>query len=480
MATVNLNSIKECKEAYIYNMQVGNYLTQAQVDEIEEKWGYYTDAWKKEVLGQSKDQVNYDYEYNYDSSNFDDAKEAGREAGENATQFDGEVWDEHLRAGGNFTVAGTGAVVNMATGGIKDGWNALGNLKDRLFGDKPRHIRNTNNKLKEAPTDWENFKNGKGSIYVAAAMNIATAAQYYIDKPNEDAKNACDALQSEFNASQSMLTANQDEMEELKEEMEYQREEAELMNEDANYRIEEEKTLHDIAKSAIDAIQAKIDSGQRLSDSEKELYKASKERMINSGTNINSISSTNTEEVGAIYSKLGENQENLDDIATGIYEVDGLTDYASDFDQETQISCYTEAATQGLNVVSSLMTVGKLLANALFKPWEWAIVAAVGIAGTASGVAAKEQWDFAGQVGNEIKLRKDTEDLTKTTEKDLESTTKDFNKNLEKIEGLEMKIPKDIEAPPELDIPEENPVPDVLRPQDTNDSESNEKKKKTE
>ena len=476
MATVNLNNIKECKQAYIYNMQVGNYLTQAQVDEIEEKWGYYTDAWKKEVLGQSKDQVNYDYEYNYDSSNFDDAKEAGREAGENATQFDGEVWDEDLRAGGNLTVAGSGAIVNMATGGIKDGWNALGNLKDRLLGDKP-----TNNTITEGQSKWESFKkSGKGSIYIAAAMNIATAAQYLIDKPNEDAKNACDALQSVFNASQSMLTANQDEMEELKEEMEYQREEAELMNEDANYRIEEEKTLHDIAKSAIDAIQAKIDSGQRLSDSEKELYKASKERMINSGTNINSISSTNTEEVGAIYNELGEKQENLDDIATGINEVDGLTDYASDFDQATQISCYTEAASQGLNVVSSLMTVGKLLANALFKPWEWFIVALVGAAGSISAVAVKEQWDFAGQVGNEIKLRKDTEDLTKTTEEELKSTTKDFNNNLEKIEGLEMEIPKEIEAPPELDIPEENPVPDVLRPQDTNDSESNEKKKKTE
>ncbi len=468
MATVNLNNIKECKQAYIYNMQVGNYLTQAQVDEIEEKWGYYTDAWKKEVLGQSKDQVNYDYEYNYDSSNFDDAKEAGREAGENATQFDGEVWDENARAGGNFAVAGTGAAINFANCGLDALANIGTNLKDGA------------SRIPKEITDFNEYWNAETSTYIAAAMNILTAAQYMLDKPNEDAKNACDALQSEFEASQSMLTSNQNEMEELKEEMAYQREEAELMNEDANYRIEEEKTLHDIAKSAIDAIQAKIDSGQRLSDSEKELYKASKERMINSGTNINSISSTNTEEVGAIYNELGENQENLDDMATGINEVKGLTGYASDFDQATQTSCYAESATQGLNALSSLTTIAKLALESVFNVANLFVMVVVGLAGVKSGFAAIEQWDFAGQVGNEIKLRKDTEDLSKTTEKDLESTTKDFNNNLEKIEGLEMKIPEEIEAPPELNIPEENPVPDVLRAQDTNEPESNEKKKKTE
>jgi hypothetical protein len=125
------------------------------------------------------------------------------------------------------------------------------------------------------------------------------------------------------------------------------------------------------------------------------------------------------------------------------------------------------------------MTIAKLAMESVFNWVNLGIMVLVGIAGTKSGVAAKEQWDFAGQVGNEIKLRKDTEDLTKTTEKELKSTTKDFNNNLEKIEGLEMEIPKEIEAPPELNIPEENPVPDVLRPQDTNEPETNEKKKKT-
>ena len=287
----------------------------------------------------------------------------------------------------------------------------------------------------------------KVSAIVAAGIAIATAAKYRISKPNKDQKEACDELQNSMQNAQASLYHAQEEMSKNNDEIVDLSDQAQAFNEDANSDIEDKKTDFDMYKASYDALMEKAKSGEPLSEDEKALLKELIPLMQELGIGIGETSDETTEAVGEIYDEMGTKQDRYDDAASTLAEVEGVTDFAESFDEATRTMCYVETASQTLNAASGAMAGAKLLARG---PWFWALGGAAIVASASSAVAAREQYDWAGKVGNEINARKDTQDLNATTTGIYDENIDIYAGQMEGVEELELEIPKDLENPDEV------------------------------
>jgi hypothetical protein len=78
---VNINSFKECETAYLRHLREGDFLSDEQVKEIENRWPGYTVIWEN----QAQDKVDYsseDLSYNYNPDDYSDDHEQGWNVGE--------------------------------------------------------------------------------------------------------------------------------------------------------------------------------------------------------------------------------------------------------------------------------------------------------------------------------------------------------------------------------------------------------------
>ena len=64
-----------------------------------------------------------------------------------------------------------------------------------------------------------------------------------------------------------------------------------------------------------------------------------------------------------------------------------------------------------------------------------------------SGVGAAQQFSWAGEVGNEIHMRRDTQDINATSLEMYDENIDVYQGQLEGVEDLEMEIPEDMEDP---------------------------------
>ena len=129
-------------------------------------------------------------------------------------------------------------------------------------------------------------------------------------------------------------------------------------------------------------------------------------------------------------------------------EVEGVTDYAEGFDNATRISCYIEGASQGLNGANGLTAGTKLCATAGLNIGQWIMGgAAIAAGGTSLAAAMPQQIKYAGNVGTEIGMRKETQNLNVDTQGIYDENVDVYAGQLENVEGLELEIPDDLEVP---------------------------------
>ena len=284
---------------------------------------------------------------------------------------------------------------------------------------------------------------------ITAPIALATGTAYTVKKPNKDEKEACDALQDEMMNAQSALYSAQEDMSAAGEEVQALSDEAQMANEDANEEIEEQKSEYDMYKASYDALMEKVEAGETLTDDEKELLKELVPLMQELGVGIQETQEDTTDVTGDIYDEMGTYQDVYDNSAETVAEVQGLTDYAESFDSSTRTMCYVEAGAQTLNAASgskAAYQAGSFAASGgIFTAWAWGF-AAMGAAGAVqSGIGTAQQMQWAGDVGTEINMRKDAQDINSLTSDIYDESIEGFDGNMSIVEDLELEIPKDLE-----------------------------------
>ena len=428
-----------------YNYNYGNNtmgISAKDMGEITQTWNSQLSNWRATAL----DDENA---YEIEDDDFSTAKMNGKNQAKDATGFDGNTTGSKVRAGVDLVTGAAGTVVGVAGINVigkaasEKVASGLGNLMGKKASEKAV------SKLGEGGLVQK--EQSCGTFIITAPLALATGTAYQAKKPNKDEKEACDALQDEMNNATAALGDAQSEMSDMRDEIETLSDDAQMANEDANGEIEDKKSEYDFYKASYDALMEKVNSGEQLTDDEKELLKELVPIMQQLGVDITDTQEETTDTVGEIYEEMGTYQEGYDNAAETVAEVQGLTDYAESFDDATRTMCYVEGAAQTLNAASggkAALQAGKFAASGgIFTAWAWGF-AAMGAAGAAmSGVGAAQQFQWAGDVGTEIGMRKDTQDLNAATNDIYAESIDVYDGQMGVVNDLEIEMPDDLADP---------------------------------
>lgn len=449
--------------------------------------GEIKQTWKEEIPNWQANALDDENAYEIPDDDFDNAYKNGRQAGQDATGYDGKTGGTIARGVGDATLAAAGAVGAQVTKSVvtKAATKAVANkvaaeamnqslqkaglaggvkvAENGLTKAAGKATENAAKKGAELTTQEAGKAVGKsaGSI-VGCVIGLATATAYMAKKPNKTEKEACDKLQDTMAESQAATMSAQEEMSAMGEELMTLSDEAATYNEEANEQIEEEKTEYDMYMQTYTALKEKAESGEQLTEEEKALYTEIVGLLTESGEVIQEVQDDTSDTVTTIYDDMGTFQEGYDYAAETVAEIQGVTDYAESFDKTTQTMCYVEGAAQTLNAASSAKSAYEAFALAASGSWAFGATAwayafgAMGAAGAVmSGVGAAEQFNWAGQVGTEIEARKATQDLNAATNDVYEAEVENYDGWMSGVEDLELEIPDEIEAPEDTSLPGE-------------------------
>jgi hypothetical protein len=443
--TINIDSEASCRKAYLnyhcYNNTMG--ITTEEMAGITALWSDKLPSWQLSV---DSDETEYDF----DDSEFETYKQNGKKATEDATGYErtGDKKDvNNTRAAGDCLIAGTGQLASTV------GQKVASKIGEKVVGKATEEGASETVK-----GTVKNF----GTI-IGCTLAFATGLAYTLKKPNKDEKKACDALQDVMTDNQGALEDAQGEMATMSGELIELTDEANEANEDANDKIKKAKTIYDMHKSSYLILKDKIDAGIALTESEKELYTQSVKNMSKTSANITSTEEDASGTIGEIYDDMGTYQDGYDYAAETMGEVQGSTDYAESFDSQTRTLCIVEAAAQGLNATSGAIATYKATtaASAPGMWWMYAF-AAMGAAGAImSGLGTAEQIKWAGKVGDEIGMRKDTQDMNDATMEMYDEEIDSYDGFMQDIGDLEIEEPDDIEPPENAADPNTNSDPTV-------------------
>ena len=424
-----------------YNYNYGNNtmgISESDMGQIVNQWSGKLSEWRVQA---TKDENAYEIS----DSDYNASKNNGKASAKDATGYDGKTGGMIARGVGDAVAATAGATVGRVF--LKGVSAKIGTAVLSLAGKKCAAA--ATKKFGEVGA-----LETSGSFIISTTVGLATALAYRLKKPNKEQHEAAKVLEEqEMPNAQMAIEEGQDLMAEAREGVEERAEEAEELNEEANDNIKDEKSKYDDYRASYEELKAKVDSGEQLTPEEKNLYKELVKLMGESGENIEGLQDETSEAVRGLYDEMGEFQENYDEAAETIAEVEGLTDYAEGFDSAARTMCYVEAAAQGLNAASSgwgAVKAGQFATSGgPFTAWAWAFVG-IGSAGALmSGFGSKEQVEWGMDIGREIDIRKDTQDFNTETS-DVYDESIDLHEGMmETVEDLELDIPDDLEVPEE-------------------------------
>lgn len=436
--------------------------------------GKITQTWKSELSNWKATALDDENAYEIPDDDFSMSKLNGRTQAENKTGYDGNNAGSKAHAIGDASVVVGGEIAKLATkkvvqkAGEKVADKAIKKVGEKTASKATQRFVEKSGKQaakKGVEESAQASKNASSSIgcIVGCTLGAATAASYWAKKPNKDEKEACDALQDEMVNAQGALNMAQEDMSVADEEVIELSDEAQITNEDANATIEDKKSEYDAYKASYDALMEKVKAGEPLTEDEKALLKELIPLMQELGIDIGEIQEDTTDVTGELYDEIGTYQEIYDNAAQTVGEVQGLTDYAASFDSSTQTMCYVEGGAQSLNALTTGKASYEAFALASSGTWAfgataWAyafgVLGAVGAA--SSGLAAKQQFEWAGNVGTEIGMRKDAQELNSLTNDIYDERIADYEGYNAIVEDLEIEVPDDLddmqkalETPPE-------------------------------
>ncbi len=415
MTEINITKTEAHKaflNVMLHNNSMG--ISDKQMGEIGQLYPNEVKKWTEQLKNSSKDENDYEIDEKelekFTSTTYKSTKnKVGYTKGNQVKDITLDVLPD----------AGIGLASGVMLAGGKKIFEGAANAAGKKVTEKvtKKLIKKAKDEAGEKAAEEAGKKAGENitknlSAYVQVALTIAAAAKYYIDKPNKEAKEACDELQNEMANSQCALDDQQSEMEDMGENLIALSDEANEANEEAATEIKEEKTEYDMYMASVTTIGNKIATGQKLTESERTLYNQLVPLVQASGVKIGEMSEDATELVGDIYTDMETYQEGYDYAAETMAEIEGITDYAESFDEASQVMCYVEGGAQTLNAASGARASARLFAGPW---WNWAIAAAGMVASAGCGVAAGEQFKFAKGIGDEIKERNITQDMNAAT-----------------------------------------------------------------
>lgn len=453
------NAINSQSYAYKcwYNYNYGNNTMGISAKDM----GEITQTWNNELKNWKATALNDENAYEIEDDDFSTAKLNGRDQAKEKTGFSGNTGGAKLRAGIDLASGVAGSLASTVGSKIANSLGTkVGNAVSAGFvqnaaakaGAKAAEKATTGAAAAQTKAINNVQSAGKNvGFIITAPLALATGTAYQAKKPNKDEKEACDDLQDEMNNASAALGEAQSDMQSARDEVEALSDEAQIANEDANGEIEDKKSEYDVYRASYEALMAKVESGEPLTDDEKELLKELVPIMKQLGIDIADTQGETTDQVAELYEDMGTYQANYDDAATTVAEVQGLTDYAESFDDATRTMCYVEAGAQTLNAASgtkAALQAGKVAASGgIFTAWAWAF-AGMGAAGAAmSGVGAAQQYQWAGEVGNEINLRKDAQELNVATNDIYDESIDIYQGQMDVVNDMEIAMPEDLSDP---------------------------------
>ena len=449
-------SLAEAQRMYIDYHCYGNTLhtSDETMGQIVYEYRDFLSSWQKSVS-------NDDNKYEFDDSEFENWKAEGEQKAKESTGYENttaQKVDQGIRSYGSAAVNGIGGTVSYLSGGgeaLKT--VATGTVEFSKQGSLGQGLKHFGG---DVTNDLKGKSGTKGvSAIVQAALAIATATAYAIDKPNEEEVKACDDLLEQMTELQEALVEYQAQMQQMAQEIAEAQDEAQSVNEEANENMDTSKTEFDVFVDAYSALVEKAKT-EGLTDEERSLVENLLASMSTTGEDITTTQDDAQTTVGDIYSDMGTYQEGYDEAAQGMAGVQGVTDYAAEIDERTQKACTWSAVGQAGNAVQGATSGAKLIVQGASHGW-WGIAEiALGLgaiaAGVVSGVNATEQYSMAGQVGNEIGARESTQGLNQNTQEVYGQEIENYATSMETIENLELVVPDKVEVPEET-IPQTQP-----------------------
>lgn len=387
-------------------------------------------------------------EYVIDDASYDAAKEAGKQATADSVGYNGK---KNYRS-----VADTALSTAGAVGGRVLGATVFKSIGAKILGGKVAGAV-----AKKAGTTAAT-KAGEKAIgkcvgdIATVTFAAAEVAHYLAAKPNDDQYDAAmKVMESELPQGEASLYDAQANMEDATAEITELSEEAAELNEETNENIEEQKILFDFYRNQYEAIKTKAESGVPLTLDEKALAEKLAPMMTEIGEGIITLGEETTEGVEELYGNIEGYQESYDEAGETIAEVEGMTDYAEGFDENTRTMCYFEAAAQGINSASAGAASASLFAKAS-APGAWALYIPAGIGAVASLASAKfvlDQTKMASDISDEIHARRGVQELGVNTTEIYGEELDNFEGTKEVVEDLELEMPEDLETPQPIPVP---------------------------
>ena len=404
-----------------------------QKGQLVEKWG--ADNVNKWLSVDSTSYEIDDLDYKY-------AKEAGADSAKDSTGYDG---------GKTYGAVGDAVLSAGAAVGARLGAKAVGNAVEAAVGWIPG-VKVETKSLSDIAT---------------AILSSAVAAKYWLQKPNEDQVKAARQLMSnDLPEGFSTLEEAQEDLEEASAKVTELTEEADAKNEDANKKIQEQKAQFDYKKQQYQALKAKKEGGEELTPDEEDLLKRLAPEMEGMVSTISETGETVTSEVGALNDEIGEYEASYDESAEKIATVEGVTDFAEGFDENSRTMMYVEGAAQGVNMVSAGIAAVKLWAKATLSFGATTVFAAMASAAAlASRKAMTQQLGWAKEMTSEIDLRREVQDEVSNKTDLYDEELDNYAGNVEIVENLEVEVPQDLEVPQNVAADTMPPAPKDEKPQ---------------
>lgn len=467
---VNLDSPTQCRRAYLNYLELGEAsgISDSDARAIQVRYADVIGEW----MTMPPDDEN---EYSFDDEEFLRCRARGESAGEDISGYDGNIAVNSAQAGFNNGVAVANTVWTGCTGGFKalkdTGGNliqaagkavGLGGKKAATEGGKKivenipvvgSHqninidkindpgLKDLAQKVNTGQTAAEESakkaaeesaekaaEKAPVGAYIQAGIAIAQAAYYWIAKPNSEEKEACDNLLNQMANNEVALNEQNGNLEDLQLRMDAEAQKVADVNVNTNneiYTIEGDNVTY---LATIQRLDAKKAAGVELTDAEKNTYNLYKGYINTGDSKIQTLSDDATFITQDSLVTLDGQQSEFDDIATTLGEVQGVTDYAASIDKAAQTSCYVEMASQGANAISGGMAAAKLFASSGGLNWvNIAMGAAALVASGSSVVAMGQQYQWAGQIGNEITARGGVENYTEETTTNYENKIQNYD-----------------------------------------------------
>lgn len=406
MSNVILNSISSCQKAYINYHCEGNSMnvTKQEMCEIVRRYGDYLGTWQK--AAENDDCVDYEF----DDSDFEESYDEGWDEASEESSYDGSGSDI-VRTSADAAGASAGAATSALT----------------QIGHKI-----------------------KGGMFITCAIAFAVGLAYTLKKPNEDDVNSVIDMQKEMVNKHNEIANENDELKHIEQEIITKSDEAYKINDSANEEIEIKQTEYQMLEKTFDSLDSKAKSGKKLDSSEKTLFTQTAGILNDTGKEINDISSTATTKTKGIQADIDGFEVKYDNVASNLASIEGYTDYAAEFDEQTKNLCVAEAVIQGANALVGAQAAFRLGKTALALtglPWLAAAafaMAALGLAGAAmSGIGVVQQAKNAKICEGEIQLREQVEDFNEESLANFENEVERYDTAKETLGALTINEPNE-------------------------------------